>query len=382
MQPRIQFATTFYPEFLRGLYKQQPGLSDADYEDQLAIILDTKFSSLDALSRELGELGCSTDIVIVNADDLQAQWTRRHGVSLSGNRHDKRRQILAAQVEHFRPHVLYVFEWSPLGDAFLAEIKGSVRLLVGQVASPLRPERTYEAYDLMVSSWPPIVDYFRGEGTPAAYVRLAFDRELLDRLSWASPAHDITFVGGFAPSHPNRVPWLERLLDDVELDIFGYGWEKAPESSPIHRHLRGSAWGWRMYETLQRSRITLNLHAVNDVRGVAATNFANNLRLFEATGVGACLLTDAKDNLHEMFTPGEEVLVYENETDCIEKIRYYLEHEDERLAIARAGQERTLRDHNYSVRAGELLDVLQTELHRPRSRQERVQDVRATRGAL
>ena len=368
MQPHIQFVTTFYPEFLRELYKQQPKLSNADYEDQLAGILDTRFSSLDALCRELKALGCSTDLVIVNADDLQARWSHRHGTSLSGNIHNQRRQILAAQVREFRPDVLYVFEWSPLGDAFLAEIKQSVRLLVGQIASPLRPERTYEAYDLMVSSWPPIVDYFLGEGTPATYLKLAFDHKILDRLPTAPPEYDVTFVGGFAPSHPNRVPWLERLLENVDIDIFGYGWEKAPESSPIRRHLRGPAWGWRMYEVLQRSRITLNLHAVNDVRGVAATNFANNLRLYEATGAGACLLTDAKDNLSEMFIPGKEVLAFENEADCVEKIRYYLEHEDERRAVAQAGQERTLRDHDYQVRAGELLDVLQAELRRPQRR--------------
>ena len=107
-----------------------------------------------------------------------------------------------------------------------------------------------------------------------------------------------------------------------------------------------------MYEILAASRITLNHHI-----GIAA-NYANNMRLFEATGVGALLLTDRKDNLHEMFEPGREVVTYDSPEECLEMIRHYLEHEDERRAIAEAGQLRTLREHSYTVRMEELSEVL------------------------
>ncbi len=50
-----------------------------------------------------------------------------------------------------------------------------------------------------------------------------------------------------------------------------------------------------MYQVLRRSRITLNSHI--DLAG----REAGNMRLFEATGVGAFLLTDFKDNLHTLF---------------------------------------------------------------------------------
>ena len=39
-------------------------------------------------------------------------------------------------------------------------------------------------------------------------------------------------------------------------------------------------------------------------------------------------------------------------------IRHYLEHEEERRAIAEAGQRRTLREHSYAVRMEELSEVL------------------------
>ena len=111
-----------------------------------------------------------------------------------------------------------------------------------------------------------------------------------------------------------------------------------------------------MYGILQQSRITLNYHI--DL----AEDFANNLRLFEATGAGTLLLTDSKRNLHELFDPGREVVVYHNPDDCVELARSYLEHEGERNAIAKAGQRRTLRDHTYRLRMQELAALFESRL--------------------
>ena len=367
MRPSILFVHTYYPQFLDRLYGDEPDLAEVDFEEHRRRVFATGFCLSDAYSQGLRAVGCEAHDVIVNADTMQQRWANEHGLSISGNIHDQRRRIVAAQIEQLRPDILYVFEWSSLGDAFLAEVKSCVRLLMGQIASPLRDDRTYSAYDLMISSWPPIVDYFRSEGAKAELLKLAFDRRALDSLASQPPQYDVTFVGGFAPSHPDRARWLERLLADVDVDIFGYGVETVSDNSPVHLHHHGPVWGWRMYEVLQRSRITLNRHAHIDVRGRVATNVANNMRLFEATGVQACLLTEAKDNLCEMFEPDREVMTYSDDADCVERIEYLLEHKGERLEIARAGQRRTLSDHTYAARMEELLAILQRRLeHRGR----------------
>lgn len=82
------------------------------------------------------------------------------------------------------------------------------------------------------------------------------------------------------------------------------------------------------------------------------------MRLYEATGAGAMLLTDWKENLPEMFEPGKEVATYRTPEECAEQIRYYLRHEEKRKKIAAAGQQRTLRDHTYCQRAEELVDIV------------------------
>jgi spore maturation protein CgeB len=83
------------------------------------------------------------------------------------------------------------------------------------------------------------------------------------------------------------------------------------------------------------------------------------MRLFEATGVGAFLLTDWKQNLGDMFDVGKELVAYRSSEECAELIDYYLAHDKEREAIARAGQARTLAEHTYLHRMQEFMRLLE-----------------------
>jgi len=109
-----------------------------------------------------------------------------------------------------------------------------------------------------------------------------------------------------------------------------------------------------MYQVLRRSRITLNSHI--DLAG----REAGNMRLFEATGTGAFLLTDFKDNLDTLFAPDREVAVWRSVDHCLDTIDRYLENEDARSAVAQAGQAGTLSRHTYRHRASEILELVQT----------------------
>ena len=127
-----------------------------------------------------------------------------------------------------------------------------------------------------------------------------------------------------------------------------------PKASPIRRRNQGEVWGIDMYRVLARSRITLNRHI--DIAGP----WANNMRLYEATGVGPLLITDMKANLGDMFIPSQEVVAYESVGDCVEKVAYYVDHQDEAGVIAAAGQARTLNCHTYADRMRELVRLLGT----------------------
>jgi spore maturation protein CgeB len=79
--------------------------------------------------------------------------------------------------------------------------------------------------------------------------------------------------------------------------------------------------------------------------------------MFEATGVGTCLLTDWKEHIADLFEPDEEVVTYKSAEECIEKAKWLLENPAERERIAKAGQKRTLRDHTFENRV-ELFDAI------------------------
>lgn len=67
-----------------------------------------------------------------------------------------------------------------------------------------------------------------------------------------------------------------------------------------------------------------------------------NFRVFETLACGAMLITDKIHNngMEELFVDGKHLVTFETKEELVEKIRYYLEHEDERKAIARSGQDR------------------------------------------
>lgn len=362
MDLRVLIVGTLYDGFLDDLYRARPGLESQPYDVQLRAILDSGFGTGDACSAGLRDAGCDARDIICNADALQSRWAVENGISLPADRRERRRLVAAAQIHDFRPDVLLVPEWNPLGDALYREWKPRVRLIVGEIASSLRPDRTYAPYDLVVSSWPPIVEYFRASGKRAEYLPLAFDERLLKRLGPCSPEFDVTFVGGLSPAHDDRRRWLEKLVEQFPIAVFGYGAETLPPDSSLHRVHRGPVWGLDMYRVLACSRITLNSHGKIDVRGRVSNDFANNMRLFEATGVGAFLLTDHKTNLHELFEHDREVVSWHSPADCLEKTLHYLSHDVERQQIARAGHKRTLRDHTYTRRMKRLADILRESL--------------------
>jgi hypothetical protein len=262
------------------------------------------------------------------------------------------RAALAAQIRHYKPEVILNLDVRLIDPPFLKEANPSVRLVIGQHAAPLAKRVNLRGYDLMLSSLPNFVERFRREGLKAELHRLAFEPRILDELGPVGQTIDVSFVGTLSPDHRSRVDLLEYLCRHTALRIWGPGADKIGEPSPIRGRHQGPAWGRDMYRVLRDSRITVNHHI-----GIAGA-YANNFRLFEATGVGTLLVTDWKENLQELFQPGQEVVAYRNPSDCAELIQYYLHHESERDMIARAGQARTLREHNYGCRTQELIGII------------------------
>jgi spore maturation protein CgeB len=385
---RFVIVTHCYGEFLDWLYRQSPHLATAPFASQRAAYHATLFGSADFYVEGLRAAGHDVEEFVVNNAHAQRAWLREHGASAAGREecqpaaagflgslkqrvrrwrapsaggqvgygHDASFRDLVAQLQALRPDVVYNQSVFAFGNAELDEVKRYCGRLVGEHAATVLPDHIdYGRYDLIVSSFPPTLDWLRGRGARVALNRLAFDPRVLTSIPDVPRDIRLSFVGSFFAVHRSRLGLLEAVAAQVpDIAVNGNVAIDIEPSSPLAGRIGPPLWGRDMFTLLARSQITLNHHG--DV-----PPFANNMRLFEATGMGCLLVTDHKDNLGEMFEPDKEVVSYRDAGECRDKVRYYLgdRHATERQGIMAAGRRRTLREHTYNARMKHLAELIE-----------------------
>jgi spore maturation protein CgeB len=120
-------------------------------------------------------------------------------------------------------------------------------------------------------------------------------------------------------------------------------------------HMNSPLSDEEMIRKYSESNISLGFIEVYDAHNPSAT-FKQHLHLrdFEAPMSGALYLTGFCNELTEFFEPDKEVLVYSNEHELLEKVRYYLSHPEEADRVRRAGQHRALNSNTYQRRFQDL----------------------------
>ncbi|HEY9900090.1 MAG TPA: glycosyltransferase [Pantanalinema sp.] len=401
---RLLKLTTPYPAYLRRFYAARPELVGASYQAQKDALAHDAFGLTDFWPHGLGELGYDAVELQVNNVHLQAAWAAENGVAQGPDPLALARE----QVRRFQPDVLVADDYVTFSYDWLTELKEavpSIRLTLGWCGAPYPDAKVFNAYDIVLSCIPELVTHFRTLGHVSEHLNHAFDPRILARLGEPTQ-QDIafSFIGSIVRAnrfHQQREAILLGLKDAVPLQIFApsaqsswrddlttfakrtlframdagkqlgipaeslarlpkvgraASWAQAPEY-PVHRGLkpfmRPPVFGLEMYRTLLRSKATFNSHI--DI----SSNSASNMRLFEATGIGACLVTDWKDNLHDLFEPDAEVVTYRSAEECIEKVKWLMDHPRERDEIARRGQVRTLQAHTVSHRMARLDEIIQ-----------------------
>lgn len=192
--------------------------------------------------------------------------------------------------------------------------------------------------------------------------------------------HDVTFVG--QPSGYRRKKIEKIKKKGVNVQCWGYGWPvgvvpfegmlRIFSQSKINLNFAGSS-GLLWKKTAE---IFLRRGGERDRRIYIANpktwpdrfksylgSFRTQLhgRNFEVPCCGGFLLTEYGDNLKDYYEIGKEIVCFDGIDDCVEKIKYYLSHDKERDEIAKAGYERTMRDHTYEKRFNEIFKIMGLE---------------------
>jgi len=193
------------------------------------------------------------------------------------------------------------------------------------------------AYDAMATTYDYVVDQYKADGIEQVMLTqwAAISGNLRVPLPASECRYPVSFVG---TAHGSRAQLVDALRSHgVEVACFGYGWPNGPVDAD------------KIAQIVHESVISLNFANSQGENQIKA-------RTFEVPGAGGFLLTEAVRSLEAFYEPGREIAVYKVFDELVTKIRYYLSHPHERDAIARAGFDRTVREHTYERRLAELID--------------------------
>lgn len=388
--------SSYYRDFLNDYYEKYPKLKSEDYTTQHQHLMNQYFAWSDNYGRLLAQKGLETMEVVANAFSMQKAWAQENGFSHNLSVEE----ILIKQIEVFRPEVVYFQDSISFNGRFISELRQRfpfVRLFIGNLCAPFTSVQTigFKEFDYFTVCSPFFQQQFENSGIDSVLIPHAFDQRILSKTSIRNnfPTSPFIFTGSIFPDegfHSIRLQVLEQLakekipfsfygnlpdnsrlgllkrqvsylasktFDNIGLSSItekitlirkGRNHESLPHnlkiSKSLYKSVKPPLFGIDMFKALSKAQIGFNIH------GDCAGDYAANMRLYETTGVGACLLTDAKSDLHRYFKSDIEVVTYVSAEECIEKVKWLLENPDQCKAIAKAGQQRTLKEHNFENR--------------------------------
>lgn len=174
--------------------------------------------------------------------------------------------------------------------------------------------------------------------------------------------YDVSFIGMY---HPYR-DWILKKIKKAGINAFtvGIGWKAGGISyeeminvfnqSKINLNLSNSqSWDLRYILSSPRA-IKTTLDSFRE-REEPKNREQIKGRHFEVCGCGGFQLSYYVDGLEHCYEIGKEIVVFLGIEDLIEKIKYYLKHDNEREEIADVGYQRALADHTYEKRFREII---------------------------
>lgn len=405
MSYRFVRITNFYKEYIKDFYYRNENVSDYSYDKQYQLLIKDSIENSSSYVNNFKKIGVTAFEIITNAEALQNAWKKEHHVpyNISNN------ELVIEQLKFYQPDVIWLDDISLLTkewkDKLLKKVP-SVKLFVGHHCAPYGSEllERLKLFDILFTCTPGLKNEFEKFGLKTQLLYHGFESSVLNYINEDNQfkTNDFVFTGSLITGggfHKSRIEYIESILKSgINLTIYGnleslnkirakkvfyylinflkklglksiiknvsilkkneaFGDSKIKMySKKLIENTKSPVFGKEMYQLLSKSNICFNIH------GDVAGNCAGNIRLFEATGVGSCLVTDWKENITDLFEPGKEIITYKTKEECIEKVKWLIDNPEERKKIAAAGQKRTLSDHSIKKRAEFLNELFLNEL--------------------
>lgn len=405
---KVAIISTCYLKQINSLYQKYSHLENLNNEAELESLLNYSASQFYYWKQYLKESGVDIEIFCQDLTWINQKWAREQKILPLKNISDD--ELFLHRIKLFRPDILFVFSPNYYSDQLKrirSEVPSIKKIVSWYGASQGDERKTFQSYDLTLTNSKVLRQNLHSIGMKAEILQHSFEpnsyNEILKSRKNLHPKrkNKLIFTGtiGFQnPDHLLRTTYLEQLAQSVDIDLFSddipyqrtkkqnlletrfkissllsaklgkltpnrikfWGISKNqpefPKSSTkfLAKSLKSAVYGKDMLEELLQYQICFNFH--NNATGDSACN----MRLFEATGMGCCLLTDHKSDIDSLFVPDAEIVTYNNSDEAISKATYLLNNPKVARKIALAGQKKTLTEYTTEKQVDQLLLYLRS----------------------
>lgn len=225
----------------------------------------------------------------------------------------------------------------------------------------------HNPYDIEAHMFPPeIHSYFAGIFEEAAFKWDGVNRvygktspEILRYMQMLNTGFKINNPYDISDERYFEVLYLMRKISNIEricvLNLLAENHDMAFYTNPdedrsalVNVRVMPPVGGDEAMRIYAHSKINLNL----SIKGIEG---ATPQRVMDITGAGGFALTNYCEETLELFDEDKEIVTYKSPEELLDKVDYYLMHDDQRKKIARAGYEKTLSCYTYDRKLTQLM---------------------------
>ena len=403
---KVAIISTCYLKQINSLYQKYSHLENLNNEAELEALLNYSASQFYYWKQYLKESGVNIEIFCQDLTRINQKWAREQKSLPLKNISDD--ELFLHRIKSFKPDILFVFSpnyYSNQLKRIRSEVPSIRKMVAWYGASQGDEKKTFHSYDLTLTNSKICRQRLHSMGMKTEILQHSFEPNSYDEIlqsrknSNQKRKNKLIFTGtlGFQnPDHLSRTTHLEQLAQSVDIDLFSDDipyqktkkqilletrfnistalsaklgkltpngiklWSNKnnqpkfpkPSTKALAQSLKSAVYGKDMLEKLLEYQICFNFHSN------ATGDSACNMRLFEAAGMGCCLLTDHKSDINSLFVPDTEVVTYKSLDEAVSKAKYLLNNPKIARKIALAGQKKTFTEHTTEKQVEKLSYIL------------------------
>lgn len=259
------------------------------------------------------------------------------------------------QIEQEKPDIVLTIYGFHLSVESLQYLKRrNILSVCWWLNDPFQFERSLKKaheFDYLFTNAKGSVAEYRQAGVNAYWLPTACEPEVHKPVE-PNPAYqcEVCFAGDWSPL---REQWVEHLARYYHVKVFG-PWGEKMRSTALKAHLVDGLFTPEMMVAMFASaKVVLNIHT-----WFGKWSHGTNPRLFEAAGCKTAQAVDWKNEIPDLFTCGQDLLVYRDLDDLTAQLKPLLGDEQRRITMAEQAQSRAYTQHTYKQRMAQLLAVV------------------------